>query len=499
MKLTEALATAFMSARTGSATEPSTGTGPGGPSTLPLQPGRVGRGPIRRVRCVAAVVMVAVAGCDRDPIPISPDIHGSIRGTITDDTGAPVRNAAVALTRDAQAGRTTSSGADGVYTFADVFPGTYTLAVTPPFGYTVGTADTASVTVAGGAQTNATALVLTRMTPDAAFVATLRERLEAATVADAFSGAVLVVRDGRTVFEGAYGLADRERGISNSPLTQFRVGSMNKMLTAVAVLQLVQAGKVRLNATLGTYLPDYPNAEMASKVTLHHLLTHTGGTGDIFGPQFTAHRLALRDTDDYLRLYGARGLLFEPGAQWAYSNYGFMLLGAVIERVSSMRYDDYIAAHVLAPAGMTDTGAAPEDSLVPGRPVGYMRQGGTLVSNAPTLPYRGTPAGGWYATVRDFERFATALREHRLLDPAHTALLLAGKVTMGQSVVKYAYGFIDRVQVGRRLVGHGGSAPGMSGELSFEPNGGYTVVVLSNLSPPAAALIEAFILSNLPD
>jgi D-alanyl-D-alanine carboxypeptidase len=499
MKLAEALAAAFISARTGSATEPSTGTDPSGPSTPPLRPGRGVRGPLRRARYLAAVVLLAAVGCDRDPIQVGPATHGSIRGTITDDTGAPVRNAAMALTGNAQPGRTTSSGADGVYTFADVPPGTYTVAVTPPFGYTVGAADTASVTVAGGAQTHATAMVLTRMTPDAAFVATLRARLEAATAADAFSGAVLVVRDGSTVFEGAYGLADRERGIANSPLTQFRVGSMNKMLTAVAVLQLVQAGRVRLDATLGTYVPDYPNVEMASKVTLHHLLTHTGGTGDIFGPQFNANRLELRETDDYLRLYGTRSLLFEPGAQWAYSNYGFMLLGAVIERVSGMRYDDYVAAHVLAPAGMTDTGAAPEDSLVPGRPVGYMWQGGTLVSNAPTLPYRGTPAGGWYATVRDFERFATALREHRLLDPAHTALLLAGKVTMGQSVVKYAYGFIDRVQVGRRLVGHGGSAPGMSGELSFEPNGGYTVVVLSNLSPPAAALIEAFILGSLPD
>jgi D-alanyl-D-alanine carboxypeptidase len=442
--------------------------------------------------------MLAVTGCDRDPIRVGPDTRGSILGTITDDVGAPVRDAAVALTGNAQARRTTSSGATGVYTFADVPPGSYTLAVTPPLGYTGGTTDTVSIVVAGGARTSVAAMVLTRMTPEAAFVAVLRARLETATAANAFSGAVLVVRDGRTVFEGAYGLADRERGRQNSPLTQFRVGSMNKMLTAVAVLQLVQAGKVRLDAPLGTYLPGYPNVETASKVTIHHLLTHTGGTGDIFGPQFDANRLELRETDDYLRLYGTRGLLFEPGS-WGYSNYGFMLLGAIVERVSGMRYDDYVAAHVLAPAGMTDTGAAPEDSLVSGRSVGYMWQGGTLVSNAPTLPYRGTPAGGWYATVRDFDRFATALREHRLLDPAHTALLLAGKVTMGQSVVKYAYGFIDRVQVGRRLVGHGGSAPGMSGELSFEPDGGYTVVVLSNLSPPAAALIESFILSSLPE
>ena len=335
---------------------------------------------------------------------------------------------------------------------------------------------------------------------DSAFVAELRARLDAATQAGEFSGAVLVARDGQTLFEGAYGLADRERGIPNTPLTQFRAGSMYKMLTAVATLQLVQAGTLRLDSPLGTYLPDYPNADVASRVTPHHLLTHTGGTGDIFGPLFTANRLELRTTGDYLRLYGTRSLQFAPGTQHVYSNYGFILLGALVERVSGTSYDDHVLARVLAPAGMTATGTAPEDSLVPGRAVGYMRQGGPsgpLVSNAPTLPYRGTPAGGGYSTVGDFARFAAALREHRLLDPAHTALLYTGKVPVNPSV-QYAYGFMDRVVGGRRWVGHGGGAPGMNGELAFEPNGGYVVVVLSNLDPPAAGQVAAFILDRLP-
>lgn len=209
-------------------------------------------------------------------------------------------------------------------------------------------------------------------TADSAFVTALRAQLENVTQAGAFSGAVLVVRDGRTLFEGAYGLADRERGIPNTPRTQFRVGSMYKMVTAVAALQIVQAGTLRLDAPLGTYLPDYPNADVASKVTPHHLLTHTGGTGDIFGPQFTANRMELRTTSDYLRLYGTRGLQFAPGTQYAYSNYGFVLLGALIERLGGKSYDDHVAARVLAPTGMTATGTAPEDSLMPERSVGYL-------------------------------------------------------------------------------------------------------------------------------
>jgi len=332
---------------------------------------------------------------------------------------------------------------------------------------------------------------------DSAFVAAVRARLEAATAADQFAGAVLVTRDGRTLFEGAYGLADRERGIPNTLLTRFRVGSMNKMLTAVATLQLAQAGSLQLDAPLGEHLTDYPNAQVASSVTAHHLLTHTGGTGDIFGPAFDANRLALRTTSDYVRLYGTRGLQFAPGSQWAYSNYGFLLLGALLERIGGASYEDHVAAHVLAPAGMTATGSAPEDSLVPDRSVGYMRQGGALVSNAPTLPYRGTAAGGGYSTVGDLARFADAVRERRLLDATHTALLLDGKVTIGPDV-RYAYGFFDRVVRGRRWVGHGGGAPGMNGDLSFEPDGGYVVVVLSNLDPPAAGQIAAFIRDRLP-
>jgi len=327
-----------------------------------------------------------------------------------------------------------------------------------------------------------------------------RRGLAADTEADKFSGAVLVTRDGRTLFEGAYGFADRERGVPNTPQTQFRAGSMYKMLTAVATLQFVQAGTLRLDAPLGTYLRDYPNADVASRVTPHHLLTHTGGTGDIFGPLFTAHRTELRTTGDYLRLYGTRGLQFAPGTQHVYSNYGFILLGALVERLSGTRYDDHVAARVLAPAGMTATGTAPEDSLVPGRAVGYMRQGGAsgpLVSNAPTLPYRGTPAGGGYSTVGDLARFAVAVRDRRLLDSTHTTLLYTGKVPVNPSS-QYAYGFMDRVVGGRRWVGHGGSAAGMNGELAFEPNGGYVVVVLSNFDPPAAGQVLNFILGRLP-
>ena len=333
---------------------------------------------------------------------------------------------------------------------------------------------------------------------DAAFVAALRTHIDAATAAGQFSGAVYVARNGQTLFEVAFGLADRERNIANTTFTQFRMGSMNKMLTAVAALQLVQDGALNLHAPIGTYLPDYPNAELAAKVTPHHLLTHTGGTGDIFGPQFMENRTELRTTADYIELYGTRELLFEPGTKFAYSNYGFILLGAVIERVSGSSYYDQVATRVLGPAGMSSTASLPEDSLVPDRAVGYTKwlQAGQLLSNAPTLPYRGTPAGGGYSTVGDLAQFAVALQQRQLLDSAHTTLLLDGKVAAGGA--EYAYGFFDRVINGRRFAGHSGGAAGMNGDLAFEPDGGYVIVVLSNFDPPAAQQVSNFILANLP-
>jgi D-alanyl-D-alanine carboxypeptidase len=121
---------------------------------------------------------------------------------------------------------------------------------------------------------------------------------------------VLIAHKGKPVFAQAYGLADREHKIPNTLETRFRIGSMNKMFTAVAILQLAQQGKLGLDDPLGKYLTDYPNRDVATKVTIHHLLTHTGGTGDIFGPEFDTHRLELRTLQDYVKLYGNRGLNF---------------------------------------------------------------------------------------------------------------------------------------------------------------------------------------------
>ncbi|MHB1329899.1 MAG: serine hydrolase domain-containing protein [Gemmatimonadales bacterium] len=338
---------------------------------------------------------------------------------------------------------------------------------------------------------------ITRVTSNADLVKAVKAEGDRRAAADRFSGAVMATHNGKEVVSGVWGLADRAKQTKANVDTRFRNGSMNKMFTAVAVLQLVQAGKVKLDAPIGTYLKDYPNQTVATKVTVHHLLTHTGGTGDIFGPQFAANRSNLRTHDDYLKLYGARDLIHEPGARFQYSNYGFVLAGLIVERVSGQSYYDYVRDHVFLPAGMTRTASEPESESVEGRAIGYLRgQSGSLQPNTETLPWRGTAAGGGYTTVGDLIRFASAVTGHKLLDAKHTDLLLTGKVDAFGG--RYAYGFVDKTVNGQRAVGHGGGAPGMNGDLLIFPNTGWAVASLANLDPPAAERMSLYIANRFP-
>jgi len=352
----------------------------------------------------------------------------------------------------------------------------------------------------GPAQRPADVAPTPRLAP-AALVAATKARLASAAKADTFSGAVMIAQGGKPLLAEAYGLADREAKTPNALQTQFRFGSMGKMFTAVSIMQLAQVGKLDLTAPIGRYLTDYPNADVAAKVTINHLLTHSGGTGDIFTPEYFAKRLEVKDPKDYVALFGARPPRFAPGGRQEYSNYGFMLLGRIIEVVSGESYDDYIAAHIFVPAQMTATGNQPETVVLPQRAVGYMGSGSRLKSAADTLPWRGTPAGGGYSTVGDLARFADALVTNRLLDAAHTKLLTTGGYG-GPDGKLLRYDFGAPSGDGRRYYGHNGGAPGMNGELRIFPaepgHAAATIVVLANRDPPAATGVANFISDRLP-
>ncbi|HEX4737815.1 MAG TPA: serine hydrolase domain-containing protein [Allosphingosinicella sp.] len=330
-----------------------------------------------------------------------------------------------------------------------------------------------------------------------ALIEAIQARAASRAATDRFSGAILVAKNGRVLFRNAYGLADRAHHKPNTLETQFRFGSMGKMFTAVAIMQLVEKGKIDLEAPIGRYLPDYPNREIATKVTVANLLSHTGGTGDIFGPDFDRHKASLRSAKDYVDLYGNRAPEFAPGSRQSYSNYGFILLGRILERVSGLGYDAYIQRNIFTPVGMASTGNRPESEFLSHRAVCYTGSGVRLRSADDTLPLNGTAAGGGYATVGDFNRFVGGLTSHRLLRSGTLQTLIHGGVRMADGQFA-GYDFGGTVAGAGRFIGHGGDAPGMSGSLQHFLKSGVTVIVLANRDYGAAESIALFAAHRLP-
>ena len=354
--------------------------------------------------------------------------------------------------------------------------------------------DTAKPTIVSSTlrdEPRTTDLPLARLS-EAETVSALSAKIDDLVKADRFAGAVLIGHRGRIVFQKAVGLSNRETKTPNTLDTQFRNGSMNKMFTATAVMQLVDAGKLSLDDTVGKVMADYSNADVARKVTIRHLLGHTGGTGDFFGPLFMKNRLTLKTHADYVAMFGDRAPLHEPGAEFRYSNYGMLLLGAIIERVSGMSYFDYVRTKVYEPAGMTATGSLPESENVPQRSTGYMRRKEAWLPNTDTLPWSGTAAGGGYSTVGDFFRFAEALQSGKLISKTS----LAQMITPGLG--QYGFGMVISGDGATRHFGHSGGAQGQNGDLRVFPESGYVIVALSNLDPPAASRLTDFIAARLP-
>jgi len=334
-------------------------------------------------------------------------------------------------------------------------------------------------------------IAVSRLT-EAEAIAALSDHVEQAARNDQFSGTVLIARNGKVLLEKAAGMANRE---SKSPValdTQLRLGSMNKMFTAIATLQLIESGKLAFEDPIAKHIPDYPNKDLASKVTIRHLLTHTGGTGDIFGPEFTKNRLTLREHADYVNLFGARALQFQPGSRYQYSNYGFVLLGRIIEKVSGTSYYDYVRSRIFEPAGMKSTDSLPESESVRGRATGYLRSNGAWASNGETLPWRGMAAGGGYSTAGDLLRFAMALESGKLISKS----MLADATTSQSQQYGYGFGILGTGQM--KSYGHNGGAPGMNGDLRVFPELGYVLIGLSNLDPPAASRVVDFFAARMP-
>jgi CubicO group peptidase (beta-lactamase class C family) len=295
-----------------------------------------------------------------------------------------------------------------------------------------------------------------------------------------FSGVVLVAKDGRVIFQKAYGYASKESYKKNTPETRFNIGSCNKMFTSVAVAQLMERGKMDIDDPIGKYLDGFPE-DIASRVTIRHLLQMKAGWGDYWGNEYyLSHRDDLKTVADYMSFIRNIPLDFEPGSNMQHCNTCFEVLGAIIEAVSGMDYYEYIRKYVYRPAGMKDTDSYGRDGAVENIATGYtnMREDGTRGSgfehdNRPSLPVKGTPAGGGYSTVGDLLKYDTALRNFELLGRDYTYFAMNGFVGSPDEPS-------DPAGVSRAV----GGAPGVCAFYGRDMNGGYTFIMLSNYDLP---------------
>lgn len=300
-----------------------------------------------------------------------------------------------------------------------------------------------------------------------------------------FSGCVTVVDGGETVFDECRGMADRSFNVSIDHQTKFRIASVGKMFTAVAVAQLVEAGKLSWNDTLAKRVPEYPDQATAKKITVWDLLHHTAGLGDFMVPEYFEHSERHVNPMDYLQLIARQPKVGEPGKGLSYSNAGYVLLGRIIENVSGENYFDYIQHHIFEPAQMTSSGFRSEDEIVPGLAVGYYHDDGvfsrTWKANWLRGIYKGSPAGGGYSTNTDLLRFAAALNGNKLLKSATLAKMFDGGVPAGPGSI--GAGIDERLSHGRHIRGHQGGIEGTTANLQMVWETGAAVALTSNEGP----------------
>jgi CubicO group peptidase (beta-lactamase class C family) len=312
--------------------------------------------------------------------------------------------------------------------------------------------------------------------------------LEELNTYEELSLAVMIAKDGVPVLETTYGLANRSFAVPNRVDTKFNLASMNKMFTAVAIMQLVQQGKLDLDGTVGDYVPDYPNDEVKNSVSIYQLLTHTAGMGNIFGPLYNQTPVnRFQTVDDYLPLFIDDPVRFAPGSKYEYSNAGYILLGYLIERITGRDYHAYVKDNIFIPAGMNDTDCYDVQYPVPNLAIGYSRsKARSQEYEYKTIEFmkmtKGGPAGGGYSTVGDLTKFGEALFGNRLLNEKYTDLTTTGKIPVDDiwQGGEYGFGFLEQVINGHRIVGHSGNFAGIRSTLKIYPNEGLSIAILSN-------------------
>jgi CubicO group peptidase (beta-lactamase class C family) len=302
-----------------------------------------------------------------------------------------------------------------------------------------------------------------------------------------FSGTVLVARNGEVVYAGAFGEANKDHRVPNKLETRYNIGSIGKTVTAVAVMLLIQEGKLQLTDTLGKFYPECPFAEK-DVITIRHLLTHTSGLGDYLEHKDYKARLAtLRSVADRLPLIYEQKPSFPAGERFEYSNSGMVLLGGIIEKIAGIPYREFIRQRIFVPCGMTASGIVQEEEVLPDRAVGYTQNAdGSFTANILVIPAPFSD-GGLRTSAGDLLRFDQALKGDMLLSSQSKQVMY----TPSPQRETYACGWEVKEFSGQRYVGHSGGADGVEAFFYRFIDSGFTVIVLSNYHNGAEELTSS--------
>lgn len=256
-----------------------------------------------------------------------------------------------------------------------------------------------------------------------------------------FDGAVLVAQNGKIIYKGAFGLANREWNIANTTDTKFMIGSVSKPLTAVLVLIQVQKGIIQLNKTIADYLPEFNNKPTA-KITIRQLLSHTSGMPnyDIIKDFFPRISRQNFNREDYMNVYMDSALAFVPGTRYAYSSWGYFTLGYIMERVSGKTYAQLMKDDIFDKIGMSNSGSYFHKQIVTKRATGYEYNFGGFTSSDFRDQSNTMGTGDLYSTVEDLYKLHIALSNHTLLNK----LISDEMFTPGMQPARYGYGWFNQ-------------------------------------------------------
>lgn len=292
---------------------------------------------------------------------------------------------------------------------------------------------------------------------------------------------VAVAVGGRVVWAEGFGWADVENKVGVTPQTRFRIASISKALTAAAVGQLVESGKLDLDAPVQRYVPSFPEKEKGT-VTTRLLGGHLAGVRHYRGLEF-ASQTHYDDVVDALEIFSGDPLESAPGEKYSYSTYGWNLISAVVQSASGTRFLTYMRDHVLEPVGMDETVAEHGDSIISDRGRQYVRGEDGRLLNAPWVDNSNKWAGGGYlSTASDLVRYGAAYLRPGLLLPSTVDLLWTSQKTTAGEETGYGIGWVTDVRDGVRRVWHTGGAVGGSTMLLIRPEDDIVVSILTNIS-----------------